>query len=39
MLADLLNLQQEVRNAQIGIQGALDLILERIGALERAPVC
>lgn len=38
MLADLLESQQKVRNAQTGIQGALDLILESLGALERAPM-
>ena len=38
MLSDLLNSQEEVCNAQAGIQGALDLILERLGVLERAPV-
>ncbi|KAF3649019.1 hypothetical protein FXO38_17877 [Capsicum annuum] len=35
MLADLLNLQQEVKNTQVGIQGTLELILDRLGALER----
>ena len=38
MLSDLLNSQEEVRNAQTGIRGALYLILERLGVLERAPV-
>ena len=38
MLSDLLNSQEEVCNAQTGIQGALDLILERLGVLERALV-
>ena len=38
MLADLLNSQEEVRHTQTGIQGTLDLILERLGVLERAQV-
>ncbi|XP_047258999.1 uncharacterized protein LOC124891240 [Capsicum annuum] len=37
MLADLLNSQQEVKNIQVGIQGILELILDRLGALERGP--
>ena len=36
ILTDLLSSQQEARNTQIGIQGTLKLILERLGALERA---
>lgn len=44
LLADLLNSQQdmrttqeEVHNTQRGIQGTLELILDRLGTLERAP--
>ncbi|XP_070016017.1 uncharacterized protein [Nicotiana sylvestris] len=37
LLADVLSSQEEVRNTQTGIQGTLELILERLTALERAP--
>jgi len=37
ILTNLLSSQQEARNTQIGIQGTLELILDRLGALERAP--
>ncbi|KAG5628499.1 hypothetical protein H5410_000216 [Solanum commersonii] len=37
ILTDLLSSQQEARNTQIGIQGTLELILQRLDALERAP--
>lgn len=36
MLADLLNSHEEVRHAQAKLKGALNLILERLGVLERA---
>ncbi|KAH0687145.1 hypothetical protein KY284_017698 [Solanum tuberosum] len=37
ILTDLLSSQQEARNIQVGIQGTLELILDRLGALEKAP--
>ncbi|XP_060190417.1 uncharacterized protein LOC132619575 [Lycium barbarum] len=37
VLTELLNSQQEMRATQTGIQGTLELILERLLALERAP--
>lgn len=38
ILKDVLASQQEVRNIHTGIQGTLELIFDRLGALERAPV-
>ncbi|PHT87697.1 hypothetical protein T459_09803 [Capsicum annuum] len=37
ILNELLTNQQEVRNIQIGIQGTLELLLDRLTALERVP--
>ncbi|KAH0672946.1 hypothetical protein KY290_025229 [Solanum tuberosum] len=38
ILTDLLSSQQVARNTQVGIQGTLELILDRLGALEKALV-
>ncbi|PHU04243.1 hypothetical protein BC332_25065 [Capsicum chinense] len=37
IFAELVNQQQELRNSQTGIQGTLELILDRLTNLERAP--
>ncbi|KAH0683703.1 hypothetical protein KY290_022336 [Solanum tuberosum] len=37
ILTDLLSSQQEARNTQVGIQGTLELILDKMGTLEKAP--